>query len=146
MYPVQAILATCCQRYQESTHLLCILFRQCWLLAAKDIRNQHIYQVSCLGDVGCLLPKTYGINTCIRYPAQEMLVIFCHRPTESTLLLGIQFMRCWCTWCQRHKESTHLLSILFWLCQLLAAKDIRNQHIYQVSCLSNVGYLLPKTS
>ena len=122
-YPVQAMLVTCYQRHKESTHLLGILFRRCWLLAAKDIRNQHIYQVSCLEDVVYLQPKTKGINTSIRYPVQAILVICC----------------------QRHHESTHLLDILFRRCWLLATKDIRNQHIYQASCLGDVGYLLPKT-
>ena len=118
------MLVTCCQKLKESTHLLGILFRRCWLLSAKDIRNQHNYQVSCLGDVGYLLPKTYGINTSMRYSVQAMLV----------------------TCCQRHKESTHLFGIMLRQCWLLAAKDIRNQHIYQVSYLGAAGYLLPTTS
>ena len=145
MYPVQAILVTCCERHKESTHLLGILFTRCWLLAAKDIWNQHIYEVSSLGDVGVLvptdirnqhfyqvsslsdvgylLPKTYGINPSIKYPVLAMLV----------------------TCCQRHQESTHLLGILFKQCWLLAAKDIMNQHICQISCLGDAGFLLPKT-
>ena len=165
-YPVQRMLFTCCQRHHESTHLLDILFRRCWLLAAKDIRNQHIYQVSCLEDVVYLQPKTKGINTSIRYSVQSMLFTCSQRHKESTHLLGIMFRRCWCTCCQRHQESTHLLRFLFrrcWCtccqrhkestlllgilfrgCCLLAAKDIRNQHFYQVSCLEDVGDLLPK--
>ena len=31
------------KNYKESKHLFGILFRQRWLLAAKVIRNQHIY-------------------------------------------------------------------------------------------------------
>ena len=123
MYHLQVMLVTCCQRHKESTHLLCVLFRRCWLLTAKDIWNQHIYQVSYLGDAGYLLPRTSGINTSIRYPVQAMLV----------------------SCCQRHMESTHLLGILFRRCWLLAAKDIRNQHNYYVSSLCDTGYLLPKT-
>ena len=167
MYPVQRMLFTCSQRHKESTHQLGILFRGCCLLAAKDIRNQHIYQVSCLEHVVYLQPKKKGINTSIRYPVQRMLFTCSQRHKESTHLLGIMFRRCWCTCCQRHQESTHLLGflvrrcwcnccqrhqestllldILFRRCWVLAAKDIRNQHIYQVSYLGNVGYLLPKT-
>ena len=139
------MLVICYQRHKESTHLLGILFRRCWLLAAKDIRNQHIYQVSCLEDVVYFQPKTKGINTSIRYPVQRMLFTCSQRHKESTHLLGIMFRRCWCTCCQRHQESTHLLGILFRQCWLLAAKDIVNQHIYQVSCLEGVVYLQPKT-
>ena len=105
------MLGTCCQRHQESTHVLGILFKQCWLLAAKDIRNQHIYYISCLGDAGYLLPKTLGINTSIMYPVLAMLVTCCHR----------------------HKESTHQLGILFRRCWLLAVKDIGNQQRH-VNC------------
>ena len=188
MYPVYAMLVICCQRHKESTYLLGIMFRQCWLLAAKDIRNQHIYQVSYLGDAGYLLPKTSSINTYIRYPLQAMLVTCCQRHNGSAHLLGILFRRCWLlavketrnqhiyqvsclgdvgylllktegintsirysvqvtlvTCCQTHMESPHILGILFRRWWLLAAKDIRNQHIYQVSSLGDAGYLLPKT-
>ena len=122
-YPAQSMLVTCNQKYRESKHQLGILFRRCWLLAPKDIKNHHIYQVSCLGNVGYLLLKTLGINTSIWYYVQAMLV----------------------TCCQRHRESTHLLGIMLRQCWLLAAKDIRNLHIYQESYLGDVGYLLPKT-
>ena len=139
------MLVTCWQRHQEPTHLLGILFMRCWLHTTNDIRNQHINQVSCLDDVGYLLAKTSGTNTSIGYPVYAMLVYLLPKTSgiNTSIMCSVQAMLVTC--CQRHMESTHLLGILFIGCCLLAAKDIRNQHIYQVSCLEGVVYLLPKT-